>query len=1480
MKNRIKLNSKGIRQVIEKRYTSPAAINNVEDAVELIINNFHDLDREAFFSINIDKNGKPINFSINHVGSLDRSVAHPREIFKTAILSGAEKIVLMHNHPSGGSRASQSDIDTTEALTEGAEVLGLEVLDHYVFTPQKQYLSVFDEAIKTINKEVQLELNFVSEDTYSLDDVRIRQIITPGGEGYEILSPLDIKNVVEKVNGHVEVDEILAINLNKQLQTDSLSRIVSINRKTMAEISKTVLENSILNNSVSIIPVIRFSEDEEEYENQLNLIDGLIHNGNSLGIHVMDVFVYGKNESFTLRERIWESDYYNRFGDYFVQEGEDEMKRKKYKVKITETLEREIEVEAASEEEAIYNVKQLYYDEEIILDYNDFDGDPEISVIDSHDQTMDLNFPESINFGYTTHPTLEFDLQAVLDVHNQQVVYTADQKEFLRTDFEEFGITTSTIQDIFNDPNNEIEYVSELLDLIISDMSVEFENLVVLEDEKGDGLVYQNEGLAWFSHGVYDLSDKNLESYYFDEMENNPGHVFTSKEFEEHFMNSYIEVNHEKYVNLVDQYVEATRLNYPDMILSKNNDNKTYNLYSEYNSDDENEMWLSAPEFVSYHKEKIAEVFKWEDYTDELEMLKTTPTIDYNTTTKSNTVDHEFEVQEEMQDKYSTKPKQLKLNRSQEKIIEFVKESLNKGVVPWHQPWTSSKPFNAVSGTEYKGHNQVVLSIVSGVKGYSDPRWVTFNQAKEAGWKIKRGSKATQLYYPLLYNTEMKRFITAEDFKGLDEEGVKKLKEESTLRLKYFNVFNADDILGIPKLEKSEMDTPQFSNDIAGDISKNIQNEMGLEIVHGGERAFYNPTQDNIAMPDKLTFESEMAYYDTLMHEMAHATGHSKRLNRDLSGSFGSVSYAEEELVAEFTSMFLSQDLGFEKQAKELENNAAYIASWNQVLDEDPSLFVRAINNSNNAYHYLYDAGKIGEYEQDLSGAIEDEFKPLAHALSGKYIAIEGRSEDKKELIDFLSSKLKVKVIEHGFGAKEIEKIKDTSVTDFDLEKTIFDTRRDLLNDIKAKNGDHIVISDFDIRRSYVYAADPLIEEGSYNVFRNYLDNSIEDKHIPDLTIIVRSENDMSEKFDKFETFYEDSKGAILRINKEDIDLDLMDPITNKILSMVPNRKSAYKKGGNKVVDLEQLKQEVLITDYAEIALGLKLNPKRNGLVSTYEHDSLMIYTQKNDFVRFSQPGVGGNIFNFVMHFENVDFAEAVEKVKKFHKEYGVKSQEVAKVETLETLKLPEAASDNKKVISYLTKHRRIPLSIVNDFIDRGLLYQDVRDNCVFVGKLNDKNLYASLRSSKKDGSFKMDVANSISDVGVFVDNGGDVMVLTESVIDNMSLMALHTVTEGIDFLSVNGVTKAKSVFDFHMQKRIVGDKKLDRVVIAFDNDRAGEEATIDLVKHIKTNYPNIAIHHIYPKDVDWNDDLVNLSKKPEDLTRDAPFIYEGGLGY
>ena len=118
-------------------------ISSPKDAYEMIKEQLEGLDREQFIIACLNTKNEPTNITVVSVGSLNKAIVHPREVFKTAILSNAASIMAFHNHPSGETTPSQQDIQLTQRLVEAGELLGIKLLDHLIigdrsFTSLKQ----------------------------------------------------------------------------------------------------------------------------------------------------------------------------------------------------------------------------------------------------------------------------------------------------------------------------------------------------------------------------------------------------------------------------------------------------------------------------------------------------------------------------------------------------------------------------------------------------------------------------------------------------------------------------------------------------------------------------------------------------------------------------------------------------------------------------------------------------------------------------------------------------------------------------------------------------------------------------------------------------------------------------------------------------------------------------------------------------------------------------------------------------------------------------------------------------------------------------------------------------------------------------------------------------------------------------------------------------------------------------------------------
>jgi len=125
----------------------------------------------------------------------------------------------------------------------------------------------------------------------------------------------------------------------------------------------------------------------------------------------------------------------------------------------------------------------------------------------------------------------------------------------------------------------------------------------------------------------------------------------------------------------------------------------------------------------------------------------------------------------------------------------------------------------------------------------------------------------------------------------------------------------------------------------------------GVEIRHDqADRAFYRPATDRIHLPPRSSFKTADTFLATALHELAHASGHPSRLDRDLAHPFGSVGYAKEELRAAIASLMVGDQLGIGHDPGQ---HAAYVKSWVQVLKEDPKEILRASRDADKIAGYV-----------------------------------------------------------------------------------------------------------------------------------------------------------------------------------------------------------------------------------------------------------------------------------------------------------------------------------------------------------------------------------------------------------------------------------------------------------------------------------------------------------------------------------------------
>jgi antirestriction protein ArdC len=266
---------------------------------------------------------------------------------------------------------------------------------------------------------------------------------------------------------------------------------------------------------------------------------------------------------------------------------------------------------------------------------------------------------------------------------------------------------------------------------------------------------------------------------------------------------------------------------------------------------------------------------------------------------------------------------------------------LESGVAPWRRPWNKSAGIhhtNVITGHVYRGGNPMLLELGMAMRGATLPLWCGFAEAKKLGIFPRKGSKAARIVRPQLNSHEDEDAATGE----------KTLR--SWVSYKVVCVFNVCDLEGeaLPGLIKARLPAPSEEQPVRCPLplAEEVLGNWHVSVTRGGDRACYSPGLDRIQLPNPESFHTAAAHYATWAHEAIHSTGHNLRLKRDLTGSFGSQSYAREELVAELGSVLIGQRLQI---GCELENHAAYLQSWISVLQESPHVLLRIVSDARKA---------------------------------------------------------------------------------------------------------------------------------------------------------------------------------------------------------------------------------------------------------------------------------------------------------------------------------------------------------------------------------------------------------------------------------------------------------------------------------------------------------------------------------------------------
>lgn len=304
-------------------------------------------------------------------------------------------------------------------------------------------------------------------------------------------------------------------------------------------------------------------------------------------------------------------------------------------------------------------------------------------------------------------------------------------------------------------------------------------------------------------------------------------------------------------------------------------------------------------------------------------------------------------------------------------LTEIFLKSIEEDPLSWHSNFKSpQRPMNGIYHNQYKGYNRMLLSYVMNKNGYQDPRFYPQSyifgspENREKAWddptkiKVMRGEKPvfidTGFFVPKnKFDADGNKLkpISIPEYRLLPDEK----KELYRPAQKSIPVYNADQLTGVEKWKEIETGKQVLDSYILQVIDRGAA-EMGVAVKEGDyDPPCYIPDLDEIHMPQKSLFANEYAFAATLLHEMAHASGAEHRMNRDLSGGFGSEKYAIEELRAEIASAFMANEFGINMPDSLLDDHKAYVQSWAKAISNDKNILISAI----------FDAEKIADYVED-----------------------------------------------------------------------------------------------------------------------------------------------------------------------------------------------------------------------------------------------------------------------------------------------------------------------------------------------------------------------------------------------------------------------------------------------------------------------------------------------------------------------------------
>lgn len=349
-----------------------------------------------------------------------------------------------------------------------------------------------------------------------------------------------------------------------------------------------------------------------------------------------------------------------------------------------------------------------------------------------------------------------------------------------------------------------------------------------------------------------------------------------------------------------------------------------------------------------------------------------------------------------------------------ESLSKQIAEQIKSGTVSWLKPQDNEHidlPYNPITGKNYKATANMVLSA----KGYKDNRWLTYDQAAEQGYHVKKGEKATEIafYHYVDYKTKEK----------LERPKIQTVK-----------LFNAEQLTGI---EAMPIKTNSKEEALAK-VQSIFENSQVKIVNNQKDRIFYRQKDDTIYMPPKEAFKDELAYSSGAIHELCRWAGTGEERLNFPAAPFGTEAFAREKLRTEIATYMLTKELGipFEPQGQQ------FAEQWVKIIEAYPFEILNAAKDAEKIKGFVMEFDKTLEIKQEQEleqnpTTFEKAFSDFAQNAKERF-GIEYTFSDgefKGTLVD--DKKLKQEIL------NQINMTASPAAQNYFLENTMVDVRKD-----------------------------------------------------------------------------------------------------------------------------------------------------------------------------------------------------------------------------------------------------------------------------------------------------------------------------------------------------------------------------------------------------------------------------------------------------